>query len=90
MEGFPFGVLEMLASALPVIAYDAPGPPMMLPSEWLVPRGDWQALSAKAARLLQEGAELVKKRRQAQHASQRFSWQNAAEATQTAYLSRLR
>ena len=25
---------------IPVIAYDAPGPPMLLPREWLVPRGD--------------------------------------------------
>ena len=29
-EGFPFGVLEMLAAGLPVVAYRAPGAPMMI------------------------------------------------------------
>ena len=37
LEGFAFGVLEMLAAALPVIAYDTPGAPMMVPEQYLVP-----------------------------------------------------
>ena len=87
MEGFPFGVLEMLAGALPVIAYNAPGAPMMLPADFLVPRGDWQALSAKVVRLLQKGEKLGEERLWAKHQGQRFSWESAAEATQTAYLT---
>ena len=39
VESFGFGVLEMLAGAVPVIAYDAPGPNVMLLPEYLVPVG---------------------------------------------------
>ena len=34
VESFGYGVLEMLAAAVPVIAYDAPGPHVMLPPEY--------------------------------------------------------
>ena len=39
VESFGYGVLEMLAAAVPVIAYDAPGPHVMLPPEYRVPVG---------------------------------------------------
>ncbi len=39
LESFGFAVLEMLGASLPVFAYDTPGPPMMLPREYLVARG---------------------------------------------------
>ena len=87
MEGFPFGVIEMLASSLPVVAYDAPGPPMMLSSEFLAARGDWPTLSKKIIGLLQNGEELARARQWAKERSQRFSWQKAAEVTQEAYFS---
>ena len=40
VEGFGYGVLEMLAAAIPVIAYDVAGPSAMLPPEWMVPSRD--------------------------------------------------
>ena len=57
-EGFPFGVLEMLAAGLPVAAYDAPGAPMMVPAEWLAPRGDAHALAARLAWMLRDANQL--------------------------------
>ena len=89
MEGFPFGVLEMLASSLPVIAYDAPGAPMMLPKEYLVARGDWQGLSARVLTLLQDENRLAAARVWAKQRSQRYSWPEVAAATQSFYRCRL-
>ncbi len=85
MEGMPFGVLEMLAASVPVIAYDAPGPPMMLPAEWLVPRGDFAAMSGKAAAILRYDAQLIAARVQAKKRSQQFRWEEAARMTADAY-----
>jgi glycosyltransferase involved in cell wall biosynthesis len=43
IEGFGLGVLEQLAAGIPSVAYDVPGPRMMLTKvegRWLVPAGD--------------------------------------------------
>jgi len=85
IEGFGFGVLEMLAASIPVFAYDAPGPPMMLPSEYLVPRGDTKAIATKVAVLLTDAAKLSTARRWAQEQSQRFTWENSAKRTNNIY-----
>ena len=45
VESFGYGVLEMLASSIPVIAFDAPGPNVMLTPEFLVPLGDTTTLA---------------------------------------------
>ena len=85
MEGFPFGVLEMLAASLPVIAYNAPGPPMMLLPEQLAPRGDWHGLSSKLISFLQDKTLLAAKRIEAKERSQEFEWKAIAERTHAAY-----
>jgi glycosyltransferase involved in cell wall biosynthesis len=86
MEGFPFSVLEMLAASLPVIAYDAPGSPMMLPPEYLVPRGNSGALSAKIINLLTQASRLRAARLWAKEQSRRFCWSDAAKITNDLYL----
>jgi len=86
LEGFGFGVLEMLAASLPVIAYDTPGPPMMLPSEYLVSRGDIKAMSEKVINLLNNQQELIAARLWAKQQSQEFSWQHIAQITSETYL----
>lgn len=53
LEGFGIAVIEQLAAGIPVIAYDAPGPGDILPSDWLVPRGDRTALLERLAALLE-------------------------------------
>jgi glycosyltransferase involved in cell wall biosynthesis len=85
MEGFGFGVLEMLAAAIPVVAYDAPGPPMMLPPEYLVPRGNAEAMSAKVIELLVDESKLRLARRWARERSQAFNWSKIAQDTFSAY-----
>ena len=89
IEGFGFGVLEMLAAALPIIAYDAPGPPMMLLPEHLVPPGDVQALVNKVVHLLTNHEALVAARHWAQLRSQAFRWEEIAAQTSDLYLARL-
>jgi len=86
LEGFGFGVLEMLAASLPVIAYNAPGPPMMLPPEYLVPRGDIKGMSDKVITLLQDREKLTAARIWAKQRSQQFSWQRVAQITSETYL----
>jgi glycosyltransferase involved in cell wall biosynthesis len=86
LEGFGFGVLEMLAASIPVIAYDAPGPPMMLPPEYLVPRGDIKGMSDKVISLLDNQEKLSIARVWAKQQSQQFSWQHIAQTTSETYL----
>ena len=86
IEGMPFGVLEMLAAALPVVAYNSPGPPMMLPPEYLVERGNAGAMSAKIAALLANEDALAKARIWAQERSRQFTWERSARLTSDIYL----
>ncbi|WP_016951921.1 glycosyltransferase family 4 protein [Anabaena sp. PCC 7108] len=86
LEGFGFGVLEMLAASIPVIAYDVPGPPMMLPPEYLVPRGDIKGMSDKVINLLHNQEKLQVARLWAKQQSQKFSWQHIAQITSETYL----
>jgi glycosyltransferase involved in cell wall biosynthesis len=88
-EGFGFGVLEMLAAAVPVIAYDAPGPPMMLPRDWLVARGDARAMAAKVSALLGDTQQLAQARKRARELSRPFDWSRIAADTVAEYQARL-
>jgi glycosyltransferase involved in cell wall biosynthesis len=86
VEGFGIGVLEMLASSVPVIAYDVPGPPMMLPSEYLVAPGDTENMAKKIIALLNDPQKFSSARIWAKEQSQQFCWQKIAESTSKAYL----
>jgi glycosyltransferase involved in cell wall biosynthesis len=86
IEGFGFGVLEMLAASLPVIAYNAPGPPMMLPEEYLVDRGDSDLMAKKVVSLLNNSKNLYSARIWAKQRSQQFCWQKIARQTSDIYL----
>jgi len=89
MEGFGFGVLEMLAASIPVVAYDAPGPPMMLPVDYLVPKGESNAMAHKVIELLRDRNELTKARIWAKQRSQQFDWRAIAQETADLYYRRL-
>lgn len=85
IEGFGFGVLEMLAAGLPVVAYDAPGPPDMLPREYLTPRGDVKATSDTLIELLNDPMKLKLARIEARQRAKSFTWKRAAQQTLDAF-----
>lgn len=87
IEGFGFGVLEMLAAGLPVVAYDAPGPPDMLPKEYLTPRGDVAATAGTLVDLLKNSAKLKQARIEARERAKSFTWKRAAKQTLDAFIA---
>lgn len=89
LEGFGFGVLEMLAASLPVVAYDAPGVRMMLDGRLLVQAGDTNALAAEISGLLNDRARLLGARHEARQRAAHFRWREIAEATAELYRERL-
>lgn len=90
IEGFPFGVLEMLAAGLPVVAYRVPGPSAILASEYLVSRGDCEAMASRLLALLEDPARLAAARTQAIVRAGEFSWDDIARRTTARYELELR
>jgi glycosyltransferase involved in cell wall biosynthesis len=89
IEGFGFAVLEMLSAALPVVAYDAPGAPTMLPGRYLVRRGDARGLAEKVIALLRDPEELAAAQIWARKRAYDFTWKRAGELTGNAYADRV-
>jgi len=76
----------MMAAGLPVIAYAAPGPPMMLPPRYLVGIGDAVAMGDKVVALLRDQAALGEAGTWAKERSKAFLWRDIAQRTGEAYL----
>jgi len=89
IESFGYGVLEMLAAAVPVIAYDAPGPHVMLPPELRVPVGAVKELADRTAALLIDPIQLLAARRAARERSRGFAWEDIARRTAERYRAEL-
>jgi len=85
IESFGFGVIEMLAAAVPVIAYDCPGPTDILPPEQIVPAGDFHAMAARVTALLRNPETLRTARLAAREGSREYRWDRIARATAEAY-----
>jgi len=88
-EGFPLGVMEMLAASLPVVVYDVPGAPEMLPSEWLVPVKDYLSMARKITWWLDNPATLQEDRITARKNSEAFVWNEIAHKTDVIYSNAL-
>lgn len=85
LEGFGFGVLEMLLAAIPVVAYNAPGPPEMLGPEDLVKPGDIHAVADRLTHWLTQPEELQRARTAARLRSLDFNWDTIGRDTLQAY-----
>lgn len=85
LEGFGFGVLEMMAASLPVVAYDAPGPPEMVAEGHLVPPGDAAAMADVVVGWLRDPDALRAERRWAAERAGAFTWDRVAEQTLALY-----
>ena len=89
VESFGYGVLEMLAAAVPVIAYDAPGPHVMLPPKYRVPVGAVRELADQVGDLLIDPDRLRAARLWARARAAEFRWEEIAVRTAAAYTQRL-
>jgi len=85
IESFGFGVIEMLAAALPVVAYDCPGPTDILPPERIIPAGDFRAMAERVTALLRDPEALQADRLAARDRSRDYRWDLIARATAEAY-----
>jgi len=88
-EAFGLGVVEMLAAALPVYAYDVPGPADILDQEFLVPAGDVEKLSRRAIELMADTDRLARERSQARERAKAFDWDEIAVETKRLYESKV-
>ena len=88
VESFGYGVLEMLAAAIPVVAYDAPGPHVMLPPQYRVPVGAAGSLAVRVCNLLTDPERLRAARLWARAQAASFDWERVVEETSRVYLDR--
>ncbi len=90
LESFGFGVLEMMASGIPVVAYNVPGPSSLLRPDMLVHRGDYIAM----ARVISNWIEDENKRRAsiiwAEERAKEFEWSRFANQTLKEYEAALK
>ncbi|VTU00934.1 group 1 glycosyl transferase : Slr1066 protein OS=Synechocystis sp. (strain PCC 6803 / Kazusa) GN=slr1066 PE=4 SV=1: Glycos_transf_1 [Gemmataceae bacterium] len=90
VEGFPFGVLEMLAAGLPVVAYRVPGPTAILSDEFLVPRGHTTTVTAKLVQLLTDANARSTASDRASASAGEFCWDDIARQTTDEFQCRIR
>ncbi len=90
VESFGYGVLEMLAAAVPVVGYDAPGPHLMIPPADRAAVGDWRRVADRAAELLLvPRAELAAARRAARERAADFDWDDVCRRTADWYAAQI-
>lgn len=90
VEGFPFGVLEMLTAGLPVVAFRAPGPPELLTDDFLVAPNDADSMASKVCSLLRDRPRLATERVAARERSRCFNWSEIIGRTAEIYEARVR
>lgn len=89
MESFGFGVLEMMAAGLPVVAYNVPGPNELLPSSLLVERNDYHHMAKKIIQLLKSESEYVQMAQTVKDRASKFNWHDVALETSKIYLENI-
>lgn len=89
IEGFGIAVLEQLSSGVPVVAYDIPGPRVMLnclDTSLMVPAGDVEQFSQKIIELISlDKTSYAKLSEECVEVAQKFEWRGIAAKTLDAY-----
>ncbi len=85
VESFGYGVLEMLAAAVPVVAYDAPGPHVMLPTAYRVPVAAVETMADRVCDLLSDLGKLRAARIWARGRAADFKWEEIASGIAETY-----
>jgi glycosyltransferase involved in cell wall biosynthesis len=82
IEGFGISVIEQLAAGIPTIAYDVPGPRHIFKDarvQFLVPAGDWKAMSDRALAILgMNESDYSKLSIQSREIAAKFRWEEIA------------
>ncbi|MGI9115417.1 MAG: glycosyltransferase family 4 protein [Chthoniobacterales bacterium] len=93
VEGFGLGLLEQLASGIPTVAYDAPGPRQILApcrAEFLVLAGDVAEMSQRLAAILRSSpAQYAALSEKARMTAAQYSWRDIAANTIQIYREHL-
>lgn len=90
LEGFAFAILEMMATGVPVVAYDAPGACDILDQYSLVPTGDREEMALRVIKWLKDPEKLTQARIAAKARSAFFNWDRIAKETDRVYREALR
>ncbi len=94
VEGFGLALLEQLASGIPTVAYDAPGPRQILNparEQLLVLAGDVSGMSQRIASILHSSvAEYAALQKKSSNIAAQYSWPEIASNTIELYRAQLR
>jgi len=89
IEGFPFALLEKLASGLPTVSYDVPGPRETLPlvdASLMVPTGNVEHFITRLVQLLRvDEAEYFHLSQRCRDVARMFTWPKIAAETLDVY-----
>lgn len=93
VEGFPLAILELAAAGVPTVAYDVPGPRIILRQidpRLLVPEGDARQLAGRLGEILRlSEPEDQALRARAMHVASAYTWEQIADDHLTVYTDAL-
>lgn len=90
VESFGFGCLEMMASGIPVVAYDSPGPGSFVPSHLLAERGNLESFTDLVAHCLHDQTWRVALGKECRNIAMSYTWKRSAAVALDNYSEELR
>lgn len=90
LESFGFGVLEMMASGLPVVSYDCPGINMIVPKELQVKTGDHKGLVSLLNQLINDEKKLAQNSIKVKEAARTYIYEHQENIAIESYLKKIK